>query len=61
MILADNIGQLVRAQLIGKRPRRVMFEARGREQAGSFLFGTRAHPENITEIRCPPRISVMRH
>ena len=32
MILADDVGKLVGTKLIGQRPRRVAFEARGREQ-----------------------------
>ncbi len=31
MILADDVGELVGAQLVGERPRRVALEAGGRE------------------------------
>ena len=61
MILADHVGELVRPQLVGERPRRVALETGGREQAWSLCFWARAHPENITDICWPPRMMVMRH
>ena len=33
MVLADDVGELGRPQLVGERTRRVALEARGREQA----------------------------
>ena len=33
VVLADDIGELLRAELVGERPRRVVVEARRREQA----------------------------
>src|SRR5262249_4066736 len=42
MILANDFGQFVGPQLVGKRPRRRAIEARGSEEAGRGLFRTRA-------------------
>ena len=39
MVLADHLGELLRAQLVGERPRRVAVEAGGREQARPLGFG----------------------
>src|SRR5580704_18653511 len=33
MVLADDLGELLRPQLVGERPRRVAIEARGGEQS----------------------------
>ena len=39
MILADHLGELIGAQLIGERPRRIVLQAGGGEQASVPLFG----------------------
>ena len=43
MILPDHVGQLVRPKLIGERPRRVAFKARGSEQSRRAFLRARAH------------------
>jgi hypothetical protein len=54
MVLADDVGELGRAQLVGERARRVLLEARGLEKVGPAARA-RVHPRNSALIRCPPR------
>ena len=43
MILPDHVSELVGAQLVGKRPRRVALKTGGREQARRALLRARGH------------------
>src|ERR1700760_2867574 len=62
MVLADDIGELVRTQAIGQRTRRVLLHpCRGKERGAGFAWSFRAHPPSVTLICWPPRTSVMRH
>ena len=54
MILPDHLVELLRAQPVGKRARRVLVEAGGGEQSRSG-FGAWRHPLNTAEICWPPR------
>ena len=61
MILADHLGERLRAQLVGERPRRVVVQPRRREQAWACAaFGAGGHPPNTAEICWPPRWMVIR-
>src|SRR5205085_1904239 len=61
LVLADDVGQLLRSELIGERPWRVVVQPRRGEQAWSCAaFGAGAHPPNTAEICWPPRWMVMR-
>src|SRR6516162_6987449 len=60
MILADDFTELLRAQSIGKRTRRILLEARGRKQRRSLLWSLRLHPPSVTLICWPPRTRVIR-
>src|SRR5262249_1435095 len=63
VILADDFGQLVGTQPVGKWPRRVLLEASGCKKicARRLPWSLRAHPPSVTLICWPPRTSVMRH
>jgi hypothetical protein len=50
MILADDIGKFIGAELVSERPRSIAVEAAGREKRRSVLPRSRTHPLNITEI-----------
>ena len=41
VILADDVGKRAGTKLIGQRPRRVAFEARGREKGRLLVWGAR--------------------
>src|SRR4029077_11262018 len=43
MVLADDVAELVRTQLVGKRPRRFAVETACREETGTLWFRTRGH------------------
>src|SRR5262249_4056964 len=54
MVLADDLAELRRPQLVGERPRRVALEPGGREQARAGALGARRHPRSSTDSCWPP-------
>src|SRR6516225_6653540 len=54
MVLADDLAELRRPQLIGERTRRIALEPGGREQARAGAFGARRHPRSSTDTCWPP-------
>src|SRR5579859_374392 len=64
VVLSNDLGQFLRAQPVGQRPRRVLLEASGREQGRALalllVWSLGAHPPSVTLICWPPRTSVMR-
>ena len=60
MILADNLVELLRPELVCERTRRILVKARGGKQARTGRFGPRGHPLNTAEIFCPPRRIMIR-
>src|SRR5262249_10270629 len=59
MVLADDLAELRRPQLVGERPRRIALEPGGREQARAGALGARRHPRSSTDSCLPPRTMVM--
>ena len=59
MVLADHLVELLRAQPVGERARRILVEAGGGEQSRA-RFGARGHPLKTAVICCPPRRMMMR-
>src|SRR4029079_190275 len=60
MILADTFVKLLRPELVCKRTRCVLVQARGSEQTRAVRFRPRRHPLNTAEIFCPPRKMLIR-
>src|SRR5262249_4725439 len=60
MVLADDLAELARPQLVGERTRRIALEPGRREQASFPALGARRHPRSSTDICWPPRMMVMR-
>src|SRR5262249_40620858 len=61
VILPNDLTEVLRSELVGKRARRVLIEACGREEIGSTALRSWCHPPKTTEICWPPRMMVMRH
>src|SRR3954453_6255911 len=60
VILADDIGQRLRAQPVRQRTRRVLLHPRRGEETGRLAGLLWAHPPSVTLICWPPRTTVMR-
>src|SRR4051795_2671009 len=60
VILADDIGQRLRASSIGQRTRRVLLHPRRGEEVGRLARLLGAHPPSVTLICWPPRTTTMR-
>src|SRR5580704_11571563 len=57
MILPNNVGELVRAQLVGKRTRRITVKPASREQRGTPGLGTGTHRRGPSLFIVIPRTS----
>ena len=60
MVLTDNVGKLARAQLVGKRMRRILLHPCRGKEIGGLARQFRAHPPSVTLICWPPRTTTMR-